>query len=103
LSPHPAPEVAARAAVSSEIPRMASALAACAREHDWSVLVTYARGTTLPTRMQPSGVVVESIAVRMQRGSEHAAAVWIGGRYTSGMTPFRSFTLTQLRAWIGDS
>jgi hypothetical protein len=100
---HVAPEVAARPATVDEIPRMARALAACAREHDWTVLVTYARGTTLPTRSQPCGMVVESIAVRMARASEAAAAVWIDGRFCSAMTPFHSYTLSGLRHWIEES
>lgn len=70
---HPAPEVMAREATPDEIPKTAATLARIATESGWEVSVTYARGTTYSDHPK----LVHSIAVRMRREGQRAAAAWM--------------------------
>jgi hypothetical protein len=80
--PHPKPQVVCRPVTEGDvIPGTAKSLVTLAEEFDWSVLVTYARGT-LPGK---TGRVVESIAVRMRRsGMPRMCGLWIDGKFDSG-------------------
>lgn len=75
--PRPEPEVWARPAVPSEIPRGASAMQKLAARHGWSVDARYARGTRAgrPPR------VVDSLALRLRRDGVRAWAVWADGKF----------------------
>ncbi len=93
---HPKPQVAARPVTEDDtIPGTAKTLIALAEEHEWTVLVTYARGT-LPGR---TGRVVDSIAVRMRRsGVPRLCGLWIDGKFDSGTSSnFWPMNLTELK------
>lgn len=81
----PPPEVPCRAAVDTEVPRTAFAIASSAQRAGWVVDVTYARGTA-PTRYWEPGPVVDSIAVRLRRGSSRGVGTWVNGRWRAGFT-----------------
>lgn len=66
------PEVTAREATAEETPKPAADLARVATEHGWEAVITYARGTTDTDTPK----LIHSIAVRMTRGAQRAAAVW---------------------------
>lgn len=70
---HALPEVTAREATAGETPKVAADLAKLAVEAGWEALVTYARGTTDSDNPK----LTHSIAVRMRRGAQAAAAVWM--------------------------
>lgn len=70
---HVPPEVTSREVTAEEAPKVAVDMAKLAEGEGWDVTITYARGTT--DSAQPK--VVDSIAVRMRRGPQAAAAVWI--------------------------
>lgn len=69
---HAPPEVTTRDATAEETPKVAADLAKLAAEHGWEARVTYARGTT----DSDTPKLIHSIAVRMRRGAQVAAAVW---------------------------
>lgn len=69
---HAPPEVITRAATAEETPKVAADLAKLAAEHGWEARVTYARGTT----DSDTPKLIHSIAVRMRRDAQVAAAVW---------------------------
>lgn len=83
--PWPAPEVVARLATVSEVPRGALVVQRAAQRAGWLVVPTYARGTALAARGKP-GKVVDSLALRMRRPSDglRAVAVWIDGGFCIG-------------------
>jgi hypothetical protein len=68
--------VTARDATPDETPKGAARLAGLAREHDWTVRVTYAKGTAMGNRGEAKGIV-ESVAVRLRREAQRAVALWL--------------------------
>lgn len=94
--PHPAPEVLCRPAAEDEIPRGARPVRTQAQANGWTVVATYARGTR-PGRVL---VVVDSLVLRMRRGGELAAAMWLDGKFECAVRgpAARSMNLRDLRA-----
>lgn len=95
--PHPAPEVPCRPATDDEIPRGARPVRKQAEAAGWTVRATFARGT----RPGRTLVVVDSLVLRMRRGGELAAAMWLDGKFecaVRGPRPPRSMVLRDLRA-----
>lgn len=81
-APWPEPEVACRDAEPGETPAGARRLADLACDHGWGVRVTYARGSVPVGRAgSGKGKVVDSVAVRLRRGSLRVAAVWEDGGF----------------------
>lgn len=70
---HAPPEVTAREATAEETPKVAIDMAKLAGEEGWEVTITYARGTTDSDNPR----LTHSVAVRMKRGPQAAAAVWM--------------------------
>jgi hypothetical protein len=77
---HPAPLVACRDAHEDELPRNAKALLKAASAADWRVRATYAKGTALDPKAEPSKVV-ESVVVRLRRTPLAAVAWWWDGKF----------------------
>ena len=65
------------------VPRNAAALIDKAKKNGWTVRVTTGGGV-LTNRN--GSKVVESLAVRLRRGSERAFGVWIDGKYNNGQS-----------------
>lgn len=82
---HPRPEIPCREAWPYETPRTAQLLADGGRDAGWTVRVTFARGTAIDRRGEPAKVV-DSIAVRLQRGTQRALGLWIDERFSNGWT-----------------
>jgi hypothetical protein len=93
----PEPEVWARPAKRSEVPRTALTLIAFAKLHNWHVEVTYARGT-YATRA--TARVVDSIAVRMRRGNMRLIGIWHDGKFHTGLAGAMRVNLATLRDWV---
>lgn len=97
-----APVVAMRDARPDEIPPTARKLRDLAEANGWTVRATYCRGT-YSTRA--SSRVVDSLALRMQRGKERAVAVWNDRRFDAACAwddlywP-RPLNVTELRALV---
>lgn len=81
--PVPAPVVGQRPAEMSEIPKTARALAVLGYKHGWEVSTTYARGTNRVGKGKDK--VVDSIAVRMRRPGIALTALWLDGRFDTGI------------------
>ena len=101
--PHPAPEVACRPAMPSELSRNAVALLILANANGWRARVTYARGTSWT--MRGPGKIVDSIAVRLTRkapqNTQRLVGTWTDGKYSGGGTSsLRSLSLNELRAML---
>lgn len=77
----------------SELPPGAIRLAKLADEHGWAVTATYAEGVEGIKAPRPC----TSIAVRMAKPNARLAAVWTDGKFTSGLAPFKRYTLAQLK------
>lgn len=78
--PYPAPEVTSRDGVPGPDKPAVRSLAAYATSHGWAVAEpTYARGRFPNAATARSGSVQDSLALRMARGTERAAAVYVGG------------------------
>lgn len=68
----------------SETPASAHKIATLAGEHGWLVTITYVRGPWMPgTRFERE---VDSVVVRMRRGTERVLAFWHDGKFSSGVT-----------------
>lgn len=83
--PHPAPEV--RATVIDVPPAGGACIVVKkARDAGWTVVITYARGTSMDSKGHP-GCIIESVAVRAQRGLARFVVTWSrppGGTWTVG-------------------
>lgn len=106
IPPHPAPEVSARPASDSEVPRMALSLRVAAERVGWVVRVTYARGTLMDARGRAAERVVDSIALRMRHSDGRRAIVtWIDGKAGTALVrkpptfPVK-VTVTDAKKWI---
>lgn len=100
----PSPEVPARVAEASEIPRGAATVAKVATDAGWTVTPTYARGVP-SDRVER---VVDSIALRMSRGRQRAWAVWEDRKFHSGYAwsadaPITRHNVGTLRTALEDS
>lgn len=108
---HPQPEVEARKAVESEIPRGANQVLRNMGP-GWTFQATYARGTSLSRSGQP-GPVVDSLALRFQGDDgRRAVAVWTDGKFEraylwddDGLRSlnFRAVTSAAVKAEIGSA
>jgi hypothetical protein len=65
------------------VPRNAAALIDKAKANGWTVRITTSGGV-LTNRN--GSKVVESLAVRLRRGSERAFGVWIDGKFDNGQS-----------------
>jgi hypothetical protein len=72
--PHPEPEVRARQAQPSEIPRGAKVITRVAEANGWSVAASYARGTSMHANGKP-GRLVESCLLGMTREADKGRVV----------------------------
>lgn len=98
---HPPPEVEARLAEPSEIPRGAGVIQRAAQASGWTVVATYARGT----RPGRTWRVIESLGLRMWLPPHRAVAVWEDGKFTFAATwswcgtgnPLRKVNASQLK------
>jgi hypothetical protein len=95
----PEPEVAARVAAVSEVPRAALGPQRLAQGAGWAVVATYARGTAVrgPVSALRLGPVVDSLALRCRRGRQRAVAIWVDGRFDSAFAGLMKLTLTRWR------
>lgn len=92
---HPVPPGVMRQAEVSELPRTALSLAKLADENGWAVTATYAEGFQPVRGKEPRPVT--SVAVRMAKPNARLAAIWTDGKFTSGLAPFKRYTLAQLK------
>ncbi len=96
---HPPPVTPCRLATDAEVPTGANNIRKHAEKHDWTVTVTFARGTQLGRVAR----VATSVVLRMRRNNECAVAAWIDGKfdcaYVWTVDSFaQKVTATELRA-----
>ncbi len=77
---HPAPIIPCQPAEEAEMPRNAKALLAAASAAGWRGRATYAKGTALSAKGEPTKVV-ESIVVRLRRPPLAAVAWWWDNKF----------------------
>lgn len=95
---HPEPEVRARPALEAELPTGARQLVKAAIAAGWIAAPAYARGT-LPGQAHP----VDSIVLRLTRGSERAVACWTDGKADGAWVvrpEFRKVGVRELKAQV---
>jgi len=73
---HPAPEIMAHVVGEHELPSAARKIAVLARQYQWTLRFSHARGTVLG-----SDRVVDSHLIRMTRPGSQLAAVWLDGEF----------------------
>lgn len=82
----PPPEISSREPYHFAVPSSARLLAKLAAANGWRVAVTYARGPRVHSTTGKVTRVVDSIAVRLQRGDQVALAFWTAGKFESPAT-----------------
>jgi len=77
----PAPEISSRDGFHAPIPKTAVRLARAAAGKDWTVRIACARGPLLHSTQDKVLRTVDSVAVRMTRGGQHAVGLWVDGKF----------------------
>lgn len=75
----------------TKTPPRATALANQATAAGWAVKMVWGKSET-------GG---DSVSVRVARGLEHYAAIWVDGKFWTALAPFEKMTLTKLKGLVG--
>jgi len=110
VTPYPEPLVRSTDGVPGPTKTAVTGLVKFAEAHGWTVKVTYAKGWMPNTKTgRPGKAPKETLAVRMERGTERAVAVYAGAstwawdtmlRWDAGVTPGKFTILGEFKAVI---